>query len=80
MRQPVLSLIQVFQKMLETEIKRNLLMEIYNKSLRAQCGLGCIIFWRLMKILWKDSMGQALLSFLIFLPYASLENQVPCKI
>ena len=44
MGQPVLSLIQVLQKMLETEIKGVLLMEIYKESLRGQYGLGCIIF------------------------------------
>ena len=36
MDQPILSLIQVFQKMLESEIKHELLMEIYKESLRRQ--------------------------------------------
>ena len=34
MGQPILSPIQIFQKMLETEIKKELLMEIYKESLR----------------------------------------------
>ena len=34
MAQPILSLIQVFYKMYETEIKHELLMEIYKESLR----------------------------------------------
>ena len=42
--QPVLSLIQIFHKMLETEIKHELLMEIYKKSLRGQYRSDCIIF------------------------------------
>ena len=42
--QPVLSLIQIFQKMLETEIKHDLLMEINKESLRGQCGSDCHIF------------------------------------
>ena len=50
-------------------------MEIYKESLREEGDLGWIIFWRLMKILWKDNMDQAPLSFVIFLPYPSLENQ-----
>ena len=36
MGQPVLSLIQIFQKMLETDIKYELLMEIYKESLTNQ--------------------------------------------
>ena len=36
MCQPVLSLIQIFQKMLETDIKYELLMEIYKESLTNQ--------------------------------------------
>ena len=36
MAQPVLYLIQIFQKMLETEIKRKFLMEIYKKPLKGQ--------------------------------------------
>ena len=51
MGQSVLSLIQVLQKMLETEIKGDLLMGIYKKSLRGEYGSDCIIFGRLMKIL-----------------------------
>ena len=70
----VLSLIQVFQKMLE------ILMEIYKEFLRRQYVLGCIIFWRLMKILWKDNMAQPVLSFMVFLPYTSLENCVKSEI
>ena len=45
MGQPVLPVIQVFQKMLETEIK--LLMEIFmgqTESLRGKCESDCIIF------------------------------------
>ena len=44
MGQTVLSLIQVFQKMLETEIKYELLMEIYKESSRGQYGWDCITF------------------------------------
>ena len=47
---PVLSLIQIFQKMLEREIKHELLMEINKESLRKQYGSDCNIFWRLMKV------------------------------
>ena len=36
MGQPVLSLIQIFQKMLETDINYELLMEIYKESLTNQ--------------------------------------------
>ena len=36
MGQTILSLIQVFQKMLETEIKYELLVEIYKESLRVR--------------------------------------------
>ena len=36
MGQTVLSQIQVFQKVLKTEIERELLMEIYKESLRRQ--------------------------------------------
>ena len=36
MDQTALSLIQVFQKMIETEIKHKLLMEIYKESLKRQ--------------------------------------------
>ena len=38
MGQTTLSLIQIFQKMLETEIKHELLKEIYKELLRRQCG------------------------------------------
>ena len=38
MGQPLLSRIQFFQKMLETEIKHKLLMEINKESLRGQYG------------------------------------------
>ena len=40
---PVLSLIQGFQKILETEIKHELLMEIYKESLRRQYGSNRIL-------------------------------------
>ena len=36
------------------------------ESSREQYGLDCIIFWRLMKILWKDNMDRTELSFMIF--------------
>ena len=42
MGQPILSLIQIFQKMLETEIKHKVLIEINKESLRghmSQTGL-----------------------------------------
>ena len=42
MVQPVFSLIQVFAEMFETEIKHELLMEIYKESLRGQYGLNRI--------------------------------------
>ena len=38
MGQPILYLIQIFQRMLETEIKHKLLMEINKESLRGQYG------------------------------------------
>ena len=38
MGQPVLFLIQTFQKMLETEIKHELLIEINKESLRRHMG------------------------------------------
>ena len=38
MDQPILSLIQIFQKMLETEIKHELLIEINKESLRGHMG------------------------------------------
>ena len=44
MGQPLLYLIQVLQKMLETEIKGELLLEIYKASLRRQHGSSCIVF------------------------------------
>ena len=44
MSQPVLFLIQDFQKMLETEINQVILMEIHKESLRGQYGSDCIIF------------------------------------
>ena len=69
MGQPVLSLIQIFQKMLEREIKHELLMEINKESLRGQYVSDCNIFWRLMKVLWKDNMDRTVLSLMIFLPY-----------
>ena len=50
MGQPILSLIQIFQKMLETEIKYKLLMEINKESL-GQYGSDCNIFLSLMKML-----------------------------
>ena len=43
MGQPVSSLIQIFQKIFETEIKHKLLIEIYNESLRGQYGLKRIL-------------------------------------
>ena len=69
MGQPVLFLIQIFQKMFETEVKHKLLLEINRESLRGQYGSDCNIFWRLMKMLWKDNMDQTVLSFMIFLSY-----------
>ena len=36
------------------------------ESSGGQYGLDCIIFWRLMKILWKDNMDRTELSFMIF--------------
>ena len=66
MGQPLLSLTQIFQKMLETETKRKLLMEINKESLRGQYGSDWNIFWRLMKMLWEDNMDQTVLSFMIF--------------
>ena len=44
MGQPVLSRSQVFQKILQTELKHEFLMEIYKESLRGQCGSGCITY------------------------------------
>ena len=39
------------------------------ESLRGQGGSDCIIFCRLMKILWKDNMDRTVLSFMTFLLY-----------
>ena len=75
MGQPLLYLIQVLQKMLETEIKGELLLEIYKASLRREHGSSCIVFWRLTKILWKDNMDQTVLSFMIFLLYRGSESR-----
>ena len=69
-----MSLIQVLQKILETEIKGKIFMENDKDSLRGQYGLGCIIFWTLMKVLWKDNMDETVLSFITFLLYPDLEN------
>ena len=44
MGQPILSLIQIFQKMLETEIKHELLIEINKESLRGHMGQTVISF------------------------------------
>ena len=44
MGQPVLSLIQIFQKILETEIKHELLIEINKESLRGHIGQTVISF------------------------------------
>ena len=44
MGQTVLSLIHIFQKLLETEIKHKLLVEINKESLRGQYGSDCYIF------------------------------------
>ena len=44
MGQPVLFLIQIFQKMFETEVKHKLLLEINRESLRGQYGSDCNIF------------------------------------
>ena len=49
-------------------------MENDKESLRGQYVLGCIIFWRLMKVLWKDNMDETVLSFMTFLLYPGLEN------
>ena len=65
--QPILSLIQVFQKILEKEIKHEFLMEIYKESLRGQYRSDCTIFWWLMKNLWKDNMDWTILSFIYLL-------------
>ena len=65
MDQPILSLIQVFQKMLEMEIKNQLLMEIYKECLRRQYGSNRI----LEKTIWvkqnprEDNMGWTVLFF-----------------
>ena len=49
-------------------------MEIYEESLRGQYGLGCIIFWRLLNVLWKDNMDQTVLSFMIFFAVAQFRK------
>ena len=69
MKQPVMSLIYIFQKMLGKEIKQKLLMEINKESLRGQFGSDCYIFWRLITMLWKDNLDQTVLSIMIFLSY-----------
>ena len=79
MGQPILSLIQIFQKMLETEIKYKLLMEINKESL-GQYGSDCNIFLSLMKMLWKENMDQTVLSFMIFLWYLSYRTWLNSEI
>lgn len=80
MGQLVLSLIQVFQlKTLETEIKHELLTEIYKES----C-LERTMWVKLYYILKIDenfvkvrkNMDQIVLSLMIFLPYLGLESWV----
>ena len=80
MGQLVLSLIQVFQlKTLETEIKHELLTEIYKES----C-LERTMWVKLYYILKIDenfvkvrkNMDQIVLSLMIFLPYPGLESWV----
>ena len=63
-----------------SEIKRKVLKEIYKEPLRGQYVLDSIIFWKLMKILWKDNMDQTILYFMIFVMYPILENRVNSKI
>ena len=73
MDQPVLSLIQVFQKMLETEIKHELLMEIYKESLRRQYGSNrilertiCVRLYYLSKIDENFLKGKYGLNCIVF--------------
>ena len=49
MDQPILSLIQIFQKMLETGIKHKLLMEINKESWRGNLDQTVISFEELRK-------------------------------
>ena len=51
-------------------------MEIYKETLRGQYGLGCIVFWRLLKVLWNDNMDQTVLSFMIFFAVAQFRKLV----
>ena len=76
MDQPVLFLIQVFQKMLETETKHKLLMEIYKESLRRQYGSNKILertiwvgLYYLLKIDENFVKGPNQIVFYDFLSY-----------
>ena len=57
---------QVFQKMLETEIKYEFWSKFTKNPWEDNMGWTVFTFWRLMKILWKDNMDQTALSFIIF--------------
>ena len=73
MVQTVLSLIQVFQKMLETKIKYEILREIYKEPLREQ-------YWsdlrELIKSLSKDKSHRTVLYFIIPLSYSRFKELV----
>ena len=79
--QPVLSLIQVFQKMPEKEIKHELLMEIYKEYLRGQCGLDCIYLLKIHEHFLKGQYGSNHIVFFCFLcRIPVLENRANSKI
>ena len=51
------------------------------ESLTGQYGSDCIIFWRLMTILWKDNIDRTILSFMTFFCCTPvLENRINSKI
>ena len=84
MGQPVSSLIQIFQKIFETEIKHKLLIEIYNESLRGQYGLKRIFIetvwvglYHLLKIdenFVKEQYESNRIAFYIFLWYSGFRK------
>ena len=62
MAQPVLYLIQIFQKMLETEIKHKFSMEIYKKSLKGQQRTVLSFNRNFKKNIWKQNLDCTILA------------------
>ena len=62
MAQPVLYLIQIFQKILETEIKHKFSMEIYKKSLKGQQRTVLSFNRNFKKNIWKQNLDCTILA------------------